>query len=66
MSKENSFSQRICVPIQQNTDTDFILASVAQSAACPTADHEVAGSHYENTPIQLYWKFHDQKLNVFR
>ena len=22
--------------------------------------------HYENTPIQNYWKFHHQKLNVFR
>ena len=22
--------------------------------------------HYENTPIQLYWKFHRQKLKVFR
>ena len=23
-------------------------------------------SHYENTHIQLYWKFHHQKLKVFR
>ena len=22
--------------------------------------------YYENTPIQIYWKFHDQKLKVFR
>ena len=22
--------------------------------------------HYENTPIQVYWKFHHQKLKVFR
>ena len=22
--------------------------------------------HYENTPIQIYWKFHHQKLKVFR
>ena len=23
-------------------------------------------AHYENTPIQIYWKFHHQKLKVFR
>ena len=22
--------------------------------------------HYENTPIQIYWKFHHKKLKVFR
>ena len=22
--------------------------------------------HYENTPIQIYWNFHHQKLKVFR
>ena len=22
--------------------------------------------HYENTPTQIYWKFHDQKLKIFR
>ena len=22
--------------------------------------------HYENTPIQIYWKFYHQKLNIFR
>ena len=22
--------------------------------------------HYENTPIQIYWKFHQQKLKIFR
>ena len=22
--------------------------------------------HYENTPIQIYWKFHLQKLKIFR
>ena len=21
--------------------------------------------HYENTPIQIYWKFHHQKLKIF-
>ena len=23
-------------------------------------------AHYENTPIQIYWKFHHQKMKVFR
>ena len=23
-------------------------------------------SHYENTPIQIHWKFHHPKLKVFR
>ena len=22
--------------------------------------------HYENTPIQLYWKFYHQKMKIFR
>ena len=22
--------------------------------------------HYENTPIQIYWKFHHQKLKIFK
>ena len=22
--------------------------------------------HYENTPIQIYWKFHHQKLEAIR
>ena len=22
--------------------------------------------HYENMPIQIYWKFHHQKMNIFR
>ena len=22
--------------------------------------------HYENTPIQIYWKFHLQNLKIFR
>ena len=22
--------------------------------------------HYENTPIQIYWKFYNQKMNIFR
>ena len=22
--------------------------------------------HYENTPIQMYWKFYDQKRKIFR
>ena len=23
-------------------------------------------AHYENTPIQLYWKFYDQNMKIFR
>ena len=22
--------------------------------------------HYENTPIQMYWKFYHQKMKIFR
>ena len=25
-----------------------------------------ADNRYENTPIQMYWKFHLQKLKIFR
>ena len=27
---------------------------------------ERADLHYENTPIQLYWKFYHQKMKIFR
>ena len=27
---------------------------------------EIAANHYENTPIQIYRKFHLQKLKIFR
>ena len=26
----------------------------------------ISYQQYENTPNQIYWKFHHQKLNVFR
>ena len=26
---------------------------------------EWSGSHYENTPIQIYWKFYLQKHKIF-
>ena len=25
-----------------------------------------AETHYENTPIQIYWKFYNQKRTIFR
>ena len=28
--------------------------------------HKVWSMHYENTPIQIYRKFHLQKLKIFR
>ena len=31
----------------------------------PTVNQETS-SHYENTPIQIYRKFHLQKLKIFR
>ena len=27
--------------------------------------HKQSFSHYENTPIQLYWKFYHQKMKIF-
>ena len=30
-----------------------------------TCEHQ-SPIHYEDTPIQIYWKFHHQKLKVFR
>ena len=30
------------------------------------ATSEKVPTHYENTPIQIYWKFHLQKLKIFR
>ena len=26
----------------------------------------IPGFHYENTPIQIYWKFYHQKMKIFR
>ena len=31
---------------------------------CPLTESN--DTHYENTPIKIYWKFHHQKLKVFR
>ena len=28
--------------------------------------HEMSAYHYENKPIQIYWKFYHQKLKIFR
>ena len=27
---------------------------------------EIYWGHYENTPIQIYWKFYNQKRKIFR
>ena len=27
---------------------------------------ENVSNHYENTPIQVYWEFYQQKMNTFR
>ena len=28
--------------------------------------HGTATNHYENKPIQIYWKFYHQKMKIFR
>ena len=29
-------------------------------------DHYTRFLHYENKPIQIYWKFYHQKMKIFR
>ena len=29
-------------------------------------DSDQVGLHYENMPIQIYWKFYHQKMKIFR
>ena len=38
----------------------FLMAFISDDA------HDLACFHYENTPIQIYRKFHLQKLKIFR
>ena len=33
---------------------------------CMKAQLQIRRGHYENTPIQIYRKFHLQKLKIFR
>ena len=37
-----------------------------KSISFPTAGASTSFPHYENTPIQIYRKFHLQKLKIFR
>ena len=37
---------------------------IAKATKAPQADSEDSILHYENTPIQMCWKFHHQKLKV--
>ena len=32
---------------------------------CISKDPNFAIFHYENTPIQIYWKFYNQKMKIF-
>ena len=42
------------------------LTAVSCEKLLSLVDFEVKAFHYENTPIQIYWKFHLQKLKIFR
>ena len=42
------------------------ISSVWGTIYTVVSENGVFWSHYENTPIQIYWKFHHQKLKVFR
>ena len=36
------------------------------TVALATDGSSVLRSHYENTPIQIYWKYYHQKMKIFR
>ena len=40
---------------------DWSEQNVSAVKSLPVLHH-----HYENTPIQIYWKFHHQKMKIFR
>ena len=42
--------------------SDFLGSIIFDDVAEPTAARVC---HYENTPIQLYWKFYHQKMKNF-
>ena len=44
-------------------DTISFIPALTLSSLCK---NHFLNIHYENTPIQIYWKFHLQKLKIFR
>ena len=47
--------------------TNFKLLTIASHFLLNITEHEtVSANHYENSPIQIYRKFHLQKLKIFR
>ena len=52
-------------PFSFNFNTDF-QTSMLKYSLRPLILSAAAAAHYENTPIQIYWKFYNQKRKIFR
>ena len=51
--------QRLCLPCTDLLDTtEYIAGQKGRQLSCTNVE-----AHYENTPIQIYRKFHLQKKN---
>ena len=46
-------------------DSVWLRLFVIRYVTCNTAAQASFG-HYENTPVQIYWKFYHQKMKTFR
>ena len=50
---------------QRRPRSDCASAQSDQGLLCSLSE-SLDAKHYENTPIQIYRKFHPQKLKIFR
>ena len=57
----------ISINFQEHILNGFQLIQRKQNYYCQTSkENNSKNIHYENTPIQIYRKFHLQKLKIFR
>ena len=59
------------IEMKRNRTLNGILDRLFQLSTCNNLTHQYFGddmklTHYENTPIQIYWKFYNQKLANFQ
>ena len=45
-------------------DFNHVKYKSANEYVCSSKTSQIL--HYENTPIQIYWKFYHQKMKIFR
>ena len=59
------FTGRTCPWVRFLTLRSFIVVCVFTLSVVDFSDPCI-NCHYENMPIQIYWKFYNQKMKIFR